>query len=408
MAIPDPVSSEQGAQEGPLAGLRVVEISVYVQGPVAGLTLASLGADVVKIERVGTGDQMRSLGGQFGVVLDERGMAWQYASLNRGKRSLALDVALGRGVEVFRKLIEEADVFITNLRPDGLERIGADYESLRAINPRLVYGLGAGFGLRGPLVDDPCQDTIGMASAGFMDICSPSGEPHYPPGSMSDVLTGTNLASAVMAGLVRRSVSERGSLVGTSQVQSLLWLASQPIGMASSIGETMKRFSIEQPPNPLMAPHETADGWIAVAVIHPDQWPALASAMDLGELLEDARFDRFGRVLKNGDELLPILRERFRERTTDEWWRILRAAGVWAGPVNQVQDLASDPNVLANEYLVTFPDGFVGPPAPYEVDGWRGSRGLAADYGEHTDEVLQELGYGDEDLVELRIETAIW
>ncbi len=101
-------------------------------------------------------------------------------------------------------------------------------------------------------------------------------------------------------------------------------------------------------------------------------------------------------------------RKRFRERTTDEWWRILRAAGVWAGPVNRVQDLASDPNVLANEYLVTFPDGFVGPPAPFEVDGWRGSRGLAADYGQHTDEVLQELGYGDEDLLELRVEKAIW
>lgn len=408
MAIPDPVSSEQGAQDGPLAGLRVVEISVYVQGPVAGLTLASLGADVVKIERVGTADQMRSLGGQFGVVLDERGMAWQHASLNRGKRSLALDVASGRGVEVFRRLIEQADVFITNLRPGGLDRIRVDYESLRAINPRLVYGLGAGFGLRGPLVDDPCQDTLGMAFGGFMDIISPNEQPHYPPGSMSDVLTGTNLASAVMAGLLRRSVTGRGSLVGTSQVQSLLWRASQPIGIASSIGETMKRFSIQQPPNPLMTPHETADGWIAVAVIHPDQWPALASAMGLGELLEDARFDRFGRALKNGDELLPILRERFRERTTDEWWRILREAGVWAGPVNRVQDLATDPNVLANEYLVTFPDGFVGPPAPYEVDGWRGSRGLAADYGQHTDEVLKELDYGDEDLVELRVEGAIW
>jgi crotonobetainyl-CoA:carnitine CoA-transferase CaiB-like acyl-CoA transferase len=225
---------------------------------------------------------------------------------------------------------------------------------------------------------------------------------------MSDVLTGTNLASAVLAGLVRRSVTGRGSLVGTSQVQSLLWLASSPIGIASSIGETMKRFSIQQPSNPFMAPHETADGWIAVAVINAEQWPALARAMDLGELLEDVRFDGFEHAVEKGDELLPILRERFRERTTDEWWRILRAAGVWAGPVNRVQDLASDPNVLANEYLVTFPDGFVGPPAPYEVDGWRGARGLAAEYGEHTDEVLQELGYEDEELVDLRIQRAIW
>lgn len=408
MTIPDPGSAEQDLEEGPLAGLRVVEISVYVQGPVAGLTLASLGADVVKIERVGAADQMRSLGGQFGVVLDERGMAWQYASLNRGKRSLALDVASPRGVEVFRELIERADVFLTNLRSDALERIGADYDSVQTMNPRLVYARGAGFGFRGSLAEDPCQDTLGMAYSGFMVISSPDERPHYPPGSMSDVLTGTNLASVVMAGLLRRSVSGRGSLVGTSQVQSLLWLTNQAVGVASSIGETMKRFSIDQPPNALMTPYKTADGWVAVAVIDPDQWLALASAIGLEELLDDARFSRFGHALKNANALLPILQERFRERTTEEWWQVLRAAGVWAGPVNRVQDLAHGPHVLANEYLVTFPDGFVGPPAPYEVDGWRGSRGVAAEYGEHTDEVLRELGYDDDALLELRAGSAIW
>ena len=174
------------------------------------------------------------------------------------------------------------------------------------------------------------------------------------------------------------------------------------------VGETMKRFSIDQPPNALMTPYETADGWVAVAVIHPDQWPALASAIGLDELLDDARFTRFGHALKNTDALLPILQERFRERTTDEWWRVLRDAGVWAGPVNRVQDLAQDAHVLANEYLVTFPDGFVGPPAPYEVDGWRGSRGVAAEHGEHTDEVLRELGYDDDGLLELRARSTIW
>jgi len=408
MTFPEPGTTAADAGDGPLAGLRVVEISMYVQGPVAGLTLASLGADVVKIERVGTADQMRSLGGQFGVVLDDRGKEWQYASLNRGKRSLALDVASGRGAEVFRKMIAHADVFLTNLRAPGLERIGAEYDRLRAINPRLVYGLGGGFGLRGPLVDDPCQDTLGMAYSGFMDIVSPNDQPHYPPGSMSDVLTGTNLASAIMAGLLRRGVTGRGSRVGTSQVQSLIWLANQPVGVASSVGQSMKRFSIEQPPNALMAPYDTADGWLVVAVIHPDQWPALASAMGLGALLHDERFDRFGRVLKNADALVPILRDRFRQRTTDDWWSTLREAGVWTGPVNKVEDLAQDPNVIANDYLVTFPDGFVGPPAPYEVDGWPGARSVAAEYGQHTDEVLRELGYDARDLIELRTAQAIW
>ncbi len=407
MPTTDP-SPQTDAQEAPLAGLRVVEISVYVQGPVAGLTFASLGADVVKIERVGQADQMRSLGGQFGVVLDERGMAWQYASVNRGKRSVALDVTSADGVQVFRRLIEQADVFVTNLRPQGLDQIGADYDTLRAMNPRLVYAQGAGFGLRGPLALDPCQDTLGMAYGGFMDVTSPDDRPHYPPGSMSDVLTGTNLASAAMAGLLRRGITGRGTHVAASQVQSLLWLANQPVGVASSIGQSMKRFSVDEPPNPLMTPHRTADGWIVVAVIHPDQWTALANAMGLEHLLDDERFSRFGRALKNAADLLPHLRERFRERTTDDWWRTLREAGVWAGPVNRVEELADDPQVRANDYLVTFPDGFVGPPAPYEVDGWTGARSVAADYGEHTDEVLRELGYSDDELIELRASSAIW
>lgn len=395
-------------EDGPLAGLRVVEISLYVQGPVAGLTLASMGADVVKIEPVGTGDRMRAWGGQFGVVFDDRGKAWQYASLNRGKRSLALDIASPRGRDVFRKLIEKADVFISNLRPEGLKRLGADYESLKQLNPRLVYGLGSGFGPRGPLVDDPCQDTLGMAYAGFMDLLSVNEEPSYPPGSLSDALTGSNLASAVMAGLLRRATTGHGSLVETSQIQSLLWIANQPVGVASNLGETLKRFSLHEPSSPIMTPYETSNGWIAVAALRADQWASMAAALDLENLVDDPRFSPFANVFKNRAELAQILGDRMRERTTDEWWQAFRKAGIWAAPVNRVEDLATDENVLANEYLVPFPDGFVGTPAPYEVDGWRGARTVAAEYGEHTDEILKELDYRDEDLVELRVESAIW
>ena len=223
--ITETTDTETTDTEGPLSGIKVVEISMYVQGPVAGLVLASLGANVVKIEQVDRADIMRSMAGSFGVRYDDAGKAWQYASLNRGKRSLALDVTSPLGKPVFHQLIADADVFVTNLRSDALVRFGADPDTLHAINPRLVYARGGGFGLRGRLAEDPCQDTVGMAYSGFMDVTAPTEEPNYPPGAMSDVLTGTGLASAVMAGLVRRIRTGRGDVVGTTQVQSLLWMS---------------------------------------------------------------------------------------------------------------------------------------------------------------------------------------
>jgi crotonobetainyl-CoA:carnitine CoA-transferase CaiB-like acyl-CoA transferase len=397
-----------GPDDAPLAGVRVVELSMYVQGPTTGLTLQSLGADVVKIEQVGRADILRDYGSLFGVPLDERGRAWLYASLNRGKRSLALDITSPAGAGVFARLVRASDVLVTNLREDALAGLGADWETVSALNPRLVYGRGGGFGLRGPLAQDPCQDTVGMAYAGFMDLSSPTTTPNYPPGALSDVLTGTTVAAAVLAGLVKRSVTGRGSLVGSSQVQTLMWMELLPVGMAATIGAEMARFAVDAPTNPLFTVYETAEGWVAIAAIHQPQWPPIARVLGLEALLEDARFATFDAVLANRAELHAVLAARFRERTAREWWQDLRAAGVWTSPVNGVTDLVDDPHVAANEYLVTFPDGFRGPPSPFDVDGWRGARSVAAGYGEHSDAILAELGYTADEVTDLRVAGAVW
>jgi crotonobetainyl-CoA:carnitine CoA-transferase CaiB-like acyl-CoA transferase len=394
--------------DAPLAGIAVVELSMYVQGPVAGLALASLGADVVKIEQVGRQDAMRDFHSLFGVTFDDRGREWLYASLNRNKRSLALDIASEAGRPVFQRLVERADVFVTNLRDEGLARMGADPESLHAVNPRLVYCRGAGFGMRGPLADDPCQDTVGMAFAGFMDATSPTDVPHYPPGSMSDILTGTNMAAAVLAGLVKRDRTGRGCVVGTSQTQALLWLELQAAGVAANTGEQLERFRHDATTNPLFTVYETADGWIAVAALQGPQWVAIARATGLDHLLDDPRFASLGALVEHRDEFRPLFAEHMRTKPTEHWWRALRAAGVWVSPVHRLSDLADDEHIRANEYLVTFDDGFVGPPSPFDVDDWKGARGLAAGYSEHSDEVLAELGYDEEAVLEMRAQGAVW
>jgi crotonobetainyl-CoA:carnitine CoA-transferase CaiB-like acyl-CoA transferase len=246
-----------------------------------------------------------------------------------------------------------------------------------------------------------------MAFSGFMDNASPSEDPNYPPGSMSDVLTGTNLASAIMAGLVERQQTGTGGLVRTSQLQSMLWLQLLPVGMIASTGQRMARF-VREDTTPLYSAYPTADGWIAVAVIHAHQWPPLAKAMGLERLLTDERFARFEDIDKNKKALAEIFEATFPQRPTDEWYRELRAAGVWCAPVNRLGDLPANEQVLANQYLVTFPDGFVGTPTPFEVNGWHGARAVAAGYGQHSDEILAELGYDEDARTGLRAEGTLW
>jgi len=391
-----------------LAGIRVVELAMYVQGPIAGLTLGSLGADVVKIEQVGQADVMRSLGGAFGVTFDERGQEWVYASLNRNKRSVALDVSSESGRPVFERLIRRADVFITNLRGGALDRYGADPDTLMTLNPSLVYCRGGGFGLIGDMADEVCQDTVGMAYAGFMDGIAPTDEPTYPPGSLSDVLTGTHMASAVLAGLVKRSITGKGLVVGTSQTQSLLWLQNQAVGVAANLGTRLERFSPGDTTNPLFTIYETSDGWIAIATLHPPQWPALAEAAGLDYLLADARFADIDAVREHRTDFRSIAVPHFRQHSTDHWFSVLRGCGAWVSPVNRLEDLAHAPGILENEYLVTFDDGFVGPPRPFDVGDHPGVRGTKAEYGEHTDEVLAELGYSGDEVLQLKIDNAVW
>ncbi len=403
----DPEPAAIGA-DAPLAGINVVEVTMYVQGPVCGLTLASLGADVIKLEQVGTADFMRSFQGAFGVVFDERGQDWMYASLNRNKRAMSLDVMDPAGREVLEALIGEADVFVTNLRASGLARMGLDAETLMAMNPRLVYCRGGGFAIEGDLAEAPCQDTVGMAFGGFMDVTSQGDAPNYPPGSMSDILTGTNMAAGVMAGLVKRSTTGRGCVVETSQTQALLWLQLQSVGIAANLGERVEPFRHDQTTNPLFTVYEAADGWVAVAVLLPPQWPALARIMDLEDQLEDPRFCDFWKVLEHGDELRPALAERFTTRTVGEWVTAMRDADLWVAPVNRLGDLAADPDIRANDYLVDFDDGFIGPPAPFFVDDHRGRRGATAEYGQDTDQILADLGYDEDRVLELRANGAIW
>lgn len=396
------------SEDAPLSGLKVVEISMYAQGPLAGMILASMGADVVKIEPVGSQDPFRTYAGMYGIALDQKGADWIFASVNRGKRCIALDVASDAGRPIFHELLRGADVFVTNLRGSALQRLGADAASVMAVNPKLVYGRGAGFGFVGEIAEDPCQDTVGMAYSGFMDVVSTTEEPHYPPGALSDIATGTNLAGAILAGLVKRSLTGKGSVVGTSQVQTMMWLQTFGIGFAANVGKRMARFDIRKAASPLLSVYQTTDGWISIGAVLDTQWKVIAAAMGLTHLLEDPRFGTITDLIEHSAEAAPFFIERFLSESTDHWWQLFRRAGVWVSPVRRYDELATDPHVIENGYIASYPDGTVGVPVPFVIDDFTGTRRAAAAYGADTDDVLGELGYDEDQLIDLRLSNAIW
>ena len=250
-----------------------------------------------------------------------------------------------------------------------------------------------------------------MAYSGFMDTTSPERcTPNYPPGSMSDILTGTNMAAADHGRVAEARPGPAGAVsIGTSQVQTMLWMQSQNVGMARpTLGQRPERFAPDATTNPLFTVYRTADGWIAIAALRWDQWPTIATAVGADHLLDDDRFATFDDIVVNRDEFRPVFAAHLQTEPTAHWWELLRAVDIWVAPVNRLEDLADDEHIKANDYLVRFEDGFTGPPAPFEVDGWRGARGGAADYGADTDAVLAELGYDDEAIVGLKLAGAAW
>lgn len=396
---------------GPLSGITVLDLTIWIQGPTAAMLLATLGADVIKIERAGGGDFSRNFGGMNGVNFRREGLAnLMWVMFNRSKRTLTLDLHTPAAAPVFRRLVERADVFVTNLHPSALRQFHATSEELRAINPRLIYARAAGLGEEGPRAEDPCQDTVGMAYSGFMwSVSGSTTQPHYPPGSMADVLSGTMLAFGVMAALRERDRTGQGQEVSSSQLQSLLWMQNMIVGAAANFGEEMVPSDPQRPQLPLVNMYECGDGnWIALGLILESHWAPFTEALGMPGLQADARFREMGDRIRNSAELLPILQQAFATRPAAEWLDRLRARSLWVSPVNRMRDLPADPQVVVNRYLVEMDDGWKVPSLPFSLHGHEVPTTPAPEYGAHSDAILAELGLTQDEVLQLRVDGAVW
>ncbi len=398
-----------GLQQGPLAGVKVMELSHVMAGPVCGMMLADMGADVIKIERPGSGDSTRD-DDQYTVA----GQSASFLMVNRNKRGIAIDLKSESGRKVLARLLEDADVFLENHRPGAMERLGFGYEQIRERYPRLVYCSVSGFGLTGPYRDRPGFDLIAQGMSGIMSY---TGEgPGRPPvkcgAPITDIVAGILAAMGIAAAIHNRTNTGKGQKVESSLFEAGVTLSYWQSAIALANGGTPGPMGSA---HPLSAPYqafEASDGWLTLGAANQSNWLRLLEALAAPELGEDPRFGTNTARMTNRRELEEALNEIFRARPQAEWLERLAAAGVPAGPILDISEVHRDPQVLAREMVVEVPHTIagtvktVGLPVKFsETAG--GPKGGAPLLGEHTREVLSECGFSGKQIDALLEEGAI-
>jgi crotonobetainyl-CoA:carnitine CoA-transferase CaiB-like acyl-CoA transferase len=386
----------------PLHGTRVVDVTTSIAGPYCAQILAALGADVVKVERPDTGDDGRAWGPPFW-----SGEGTMFLSANAGKHSLGLSLRDPRGRQVLLRLAGRADVFLQSLRPGLAEELGLGPEALRAASRRLVYcSLGA-YGRTGPLAHEPGYDALMQAAGGLISITGEPGRPGVRVGSsLIDQGTGTWAALGVLAALLERERTGEGCVVDVSLYETAIGYIGYHLAgyLADGTipGGEGTRF-------PMVAPYqvlETRDGELMVAGGNDRLFRALCEVVGLPELADDPRFRTNPDRVRNRDALVRLLEQRLRTETSATWHERLSAAGVPTAPVANVRDVAESPQTAALGILQRLDhpriDGLTLPALPLSFDGERALHPSAPpDVGQHSAEVLREIGYTDEDIAEL-------
>ena len=384
---------------GPLEGTRVIELGAWVAGPSAGGVLADWGAHVVKVEPP-AGDPMRRL---FHVLAGHGEPASPPFDLdNRGKRSVVLDLRTRAGLDAVHELVDGADVFLTNFRPDALTRLALAPDDVLPRNERLVYASVTGYGLAGPDIHRAGYDTgVFFARAGVAGVTLTEGrDPGGFGAGLGDHVTGMTAVAGICAALLERSRTGRGQLVSTSLLRTGIWCLGRDLGIQLRFGKHAPALPRTETMNPLMNPYRAADGrWFWLLGLEADRhWPGIVQAIGRPELEHDDRFADARARRKNAHEVIATLDEVFATADRDEWAKRFDAGDVWWAPVQSLAEVVDDPQAIAGGAFVDVPagqgsDAHRAVATPVDFRGKpRPNPGAVPGLGEHTDEVMRDRG----------------
>lgn len=392
------MSGAEQPGRAPLAGVRVLEVGVFMAAPFATMQLADLGAAVLKVENPGAGDPVRSTG----PFVD--GQSSPFLRINRNKRSAALDLKSPTGRDAFLRLAADSDVVVENLRPGAMRRLGLGYEPVREVNPGVVYASASGFGQDGPLAALPGLDIMAQARGGLMSITGPEdGVPAKVGVPVCDLVCGLYVALAVTAALRERDRSGEGQYVDVSLLES---------GVSLAVWEAGRYFATGEVGGPLGSAHQnqapyqavrTSDGWVTVGAITPKTWTAFCTALGLDDLLEQEGYrDSFARHASRV-QLIPEIERRTSTMTTGEVVTVLEAAGVPCAPISDYGQVFGDQGLAARGFFWDAPHPVVGDVrqigSPMRLSRTPAHRGDAGPcLGAHTRAALREAGYTDDEV----------
>ncbi|MBI4288476.1 MAG: CoA transferase [Chloroflexi bacterium] len=384
-----------------LEGIRVIDWTGHQFGPISTSMLGDLGADVIKIEQRGIGDPSRGMDRFAGVrTMLPNGHTLVYESCNRNKKGITVDLKKEEGRQIVYRLVEKSDVFVQNFRPGAAARMHVDYATLSKINPKLVYASGSGFGARGP---DACRtslDPMGQARSGFMHAAAdPGGDPMYVPGAIADQMGAVMLSYGILAGLLARERLGIGQEIDVSHVGSMINLQLLSVMGALLLGQGFSRQKRTELTNPLANHYKCKDGkWLFFALIQSDKyWPSFCRALGIENMEKDPRFVASSKRAENRAQLISILDKAFATKTCAEWDEIFSKGDFIYSRIQRLTDLANDPQILANEYIVDYDHPALGPvkvigfPVAYSQTP-ASIRMPSPVYGQHTEEVLMEVG----------------
>ena len=387
----DPSALRRSSTAPPLAGIRVLDLTRVLAGPFCSMMLGDMGAEVIKVEEPGKGDDTRSWPPFVG------GEATYFMSVNRNKKSLTLNLKAPEGQEILKTLVRKSDVLLENFRPGTMDKLGFGYAALAELHPKLVYCSISGFGESGPEAGRAGYDLVVQAESGLMDITGfPDGPPVKSGTSIADLVAGMSAAHGVVLALLARAKTRRGQKVEISMLDAMAALLTYQAGIYFATGQRPVRRGNA---HPSIAPYESftaADGYVTLGVANNSLWQRCCSALERPELAADPRYDTETKRVESRATLIPLLNEILSARTAEEWLKRFEAAGVPAGRIKSVPEVCESEHLKARGMIATLPHPSAGQVkvmgVPVRLHSTPGALTLPPPrLGEHTDEILRRL-----------------